>query len=157
MIEKKIITKLYEVEEISKFILNKMYGEIITFEDLQDYTHYDLKNEVESYKFKSNIMNKVKNKLINYGYVIKNIRNKGYYILKPNQIQSYTYRTYIKKPIKSYLKAETILKNSNIQNLNKEELIKHQLTLELSEKIISENNRLINSDQYSKLDILDEK
>lgn len=96
----------FEVEEIVNYIRNKKEGETITFKELQNYTSYDLNNEIQNYKFKVNIISRVKNELIEYGYVLRAVRNIGYYILKSNQIQSYTYRTYIKKPLKQFQKAE---------------------------------------------------
>ena len=115
-------TKQFEKEKIVKYFYTKNYGDIVKFEELQYLTHYNLSDEFESYKFKSSIMQKVKNELIENGYVIKSIRGIGYYILKQNQIQSYTYRTYIKKPLRHFKKAEIILNNTKTSLLNKKEL-----------------------------------
>ena len=143
---------LNDKEMIVKYILNKDYGETIKYEELQPYTKYNLSDETESYIFKSSVMSRVKNILIEYGYVLRSIKYVGYYILKPNQIQSYTYRNYIKKPLKTFMKAECILNNTNTRKLETEELIRHQLTVELSRNLIDETNKIINSKEYMNLD-----
>lgn len=117
----------------------------------QNLTHYNLSDEFESYKFKSSIMQKVKNELIENGYVIKSIRGIGYYILKQNQIQSYTYRTYIKKPLRHLKKAEIILNNTKTSLLNKKELEKHQLTNKLNKDLINITETLINAKEYEQI------
>ena len=109
------MNKTFQVEEIEKYVKQKKYGDTITFSELQVLTDYNLKDKFESYKFKSNIMRKIKIRLLQYGIVLKSIRNLGYYILKPNQIQSYTYRTYIIRPLKHLEKAEMILINTKTE------------------------------------------
>lgn len=143
--------KEFEVENIVEYIRNKKYGDKITFEELQPITNYNLKDEYELYKFKSSLMSKVKNILIRYGYVLKTVRFIGYYILKPNQISSYTYRTYIIKPLKHFERAEIILNNAQTNNLKRKEFIKHQLTLQLDQELINITNKTINSEQYQSL------
>ena len=144
--------KIFEKEEIIKFVENnKNYGDTLTFDELQQFTHYNLKDEFDSYKFKSSTMSKVKNALIEKGYVMKSIKTIGYYILKQNQISSFTYRTFIKKPMKSLLKADTILGHTKIYELTSKELETHNLTYELNKKLIKANEKLLNEKQYSKL------
>lgn len=144
-------TKQFEKEKIVKYFYTKNYGDIVKFEELQYLTHYNLSDEFESYKFKSSIMQKVKNELIENGYVIKSIRGIGYYILKQNQIQSYTYRTYIKKPLRHFKKAEIILNNTKTSLLNKKELEKHQLTNKLNKDLINITETLINAKEYEQI------
>ena len=96
-----------EKENIRNYIMKKQFGDTIVFKDLQQFTEYDLNNEYENYKFKTTIMRFVKDELIQEGYILKSIRGVGYYILKQNQISSYTYRTYIKKPLRYLDKADT--------------------------------------------------
>lgn len=144
-------TKQFEKEKIVKYFYTKNYGDIVKFEELQYLTHYNLSDEFESYKFKSSIMQKVKNELIENGYVIKSIRGIGYYILKQNQIQSYTYRTYIKKPLRHLKKAEIILNNTKTSLLNKKELEKHQLTNKLNKDLINITETLINAKEYEQI------
>lgn len=140
--------KTFEKEKISKYFYSKNFGETITFDELQQFTHYNLKDEYESYVFKGSLMRKVKNELIENGYVLKSIRKIGYYILKPNQIQSYTYRTYIKRPLRQYEKAKVILDNTKKNNLNEKEFEKYKLTQELNQELIDKTNNLFNLEKY---------
>ena len=149
--EKNIKKNFIERENIRNYIMHKQFGETITFNDLQQFTSYDLNNEYENYKFKTIIMRYVKDELIEEGYILKSIRGKGYYILKQNQISSYTYRTYIKKPLRYLDKADTILKSTRTILLNKKELDKHNLTKTLNNELINENNKIINSKKYESL------
>lgn len=140
-----------ERENIRNYIMKKQFGDTIVFKDLQQFTDYDLNNEYENYKFKTTIMRFVKDKLIQEGYILKSIRGVGYYILKQNQISSYTYRTYIKKPLRYLDKADTILKSTHTILLNKKEVEKHSLTQELNEELIGKNSEIINSKKYESL------
>lgn len=141
-----------EAENITKYILDNFgYNDIITFEVFQNFTHFNLLDVLELNFFKKSVMIKVRNWLINKGYVLKSIRNVGYYILKPNQIASYTYRTYIKKPLRLYEKAKTILVNTDTDFLNTKEFNEHKLTLDLNNKLETETNKLINNETYKNL------
>ena len=140
-----------ERENIRNYIMKKQFGDTIVFKDLQQFTDYDLNNEYENYKFKTTIMRFVKDELIQEGYILKSIRDVGYYILKQNQISSYTYRTYIKKPLRYLDKADTILKSTHTILLNKKEVEKHSLTQELNEELIGKNSEIINSKKYESL------
>lgn len=140
-----------EKENIRNYIMKKQFGDTIVFKDLQQFTEYDLNNEYENYKFKTTIMRFVKDELIQEGYILKSIRGVGYYILKQNQISSYTYRTYIKKPLKYLDRADTILKSTHTILLNKKEVEKHSLTQELNEELIGKNSEIINSKKYESL------
>ena len=140
-----------ERENIRNYIMKKQFGDTIVFKDLQQFTDYDLNNEYENYKFKTTIMRFVKDELIQEGYILKSIRGMGYYILKQNQISSYTYRTYIKKPLRYLDKADTILKSTHTILLNKKEVEKHSLTQELNEELIGKNSEIINSKKYESL------
>lgn len=140
-----------ERENIRNYIMKKQFGDTIVFKDLQQFTDYDLNNEYENYKFKTTIMRFVKDELIQEGYILKSIRDVGYYILKQNQISSYTYRTYIKKPLRYLDKADTILKSTHTVLLNKKEVEKHSLTQELNEELIGKNSEIINSKKYESL------
>lgn len=145
------MNKSFQIDEVEKYIRQKNFGDIISFKDLQTLTKYNLDNKFENYKFKTNVMRPVKNRLIQSGIVIRSVRNIGYYILKPNQIQSYTYRTYIVKPLRHFEKAATILINSKVQNLDEVELEKHNLTLNLDTELMKVINELIKSEKYNNL------
>ena len=145
------MNKVFQAEEIENYIKQKHFGDTITFTELQSLTKYNLNDKVENYKFKTNILRTVRNRLIHSGIVLKSVRNIGYYILKPNQIQSYTYRTYIVKPLKHWEKANIILNSSKSTKLNETELERHSLTLELSTELLEETNKIIKNKKYNNL------
>lgn len=145
------MNKVFQAEEIENYIKQKHFGDTITFTELQSLTKYNLNDKVENYKFKSNILKTVRNRLIHSGIVLKSVRNIGYYILKPNQIQSYTYRTYIVKPLRHWEKANIILNSSKSTKLNETELERHSLTLELSTELLEETNKIIKNKKYNNL------
>lgn len=145
------MNKVFQSEEIENYIKQKHFGDTITFTELQSLTKYNLNDKVENYKFKTSVLRTVRNRLIHSGIVLKSVRNIGYYILKPNQIQSYTYRTYIVKPLKHWEKANIILNSSKTTKLNKTELERHSLTLELSTELLEETNKIIKNKKYNNL------
>lgn len=145
------MNKSFQIDEVEKYIKQKNFGDTITFEELQTLTKYNLNDKFENYKFKSNVIRPVKSRLIHSGIVIRSVRNIGYYILKPNQIQSYTYRTYIVKPLKHFEKAANILINSQTTFLDESELEKHNLTLNLDTELMEVTNKLIKNKKYSNL------
>lgn len=143
--------KRSQIKTIVDYIKNKDYGTTIEFMELQPFTNYNLSDELEFYWFKTNIINKVKKELIKYGKVLKSVKFIGYYILKPNQISSYTYRTYIRKPLKSFERARLILANTNIKELNKNDVNEYYLTRELNNVLINKNNSIIEQEKYANL------
>jgi len=109
--------------EVIEYILNKKYGETISFDTLAHILHYNLEDEKENKKFKT-MMSRIKNILINYGYVLKSIAGVGYYILKPKQISGYCYHTYIRRTTNLLDKSSRILKytdTSELSEIRKEE------------------------------------
>lgn len=134
-------------DKITKLILSKKYGETLNYDEL----NLILQEDLDDYYGKQHFikqMNKVKNELFSKGYVIRPIYNVGYYILKPEQISSYTYRTYITKPLKSFKKAETILMNTEKANLKGKYWEEYKATCNLNNAIIDTNTKLINSKEY---------
>lgn len=131
--EIKMIEKKYETENTEKinnaceYILTKEYGSTLTFEELNKYFNLDLKDVYDNRQFKY-LMKKCKNILINYSYILRSVTNVGYYILKPNQISSYTYRTYMLKPLRAFDKAKRILEKTDRKEFNKNEIEEHALT-----------------------------
>lgn len=144
--------RIFQVEEIETYIRQKNFGDTVKINELQQFTNYNLKDKYEYNKFKSSLMKIVKNNLIQKGIVLKAIQNVGYYILKPNQVQSYTYRTYIVKPLKHFEKAEIILSKTNKSLLNKQELDKHKLTQELNYDLLALTGKLIENEKYRNLE-----
>lgn len=145
------LKKVFESDTIIDFFKTKKEGDSIPYNELQNFTHYDLKNFIDLQNFKKSTMSRVKNGLIEYGIIIKAIKNEGYYILKSNQVQSYTYRTYIKKPLKQLEKSKRILEHTNKSKLNQIENAKHLLTLALNNELLKQNNNILNSKDYKDL------
>lgn len=85
------------IKDICEFIREKDYGTMIYYTDITRRIGLNIELE-EHMKLFKRLMSKVKNILIDYSYILKSVGGKGYYILKPNQIPSFTYRTYITKP-----------------------------------------------------------
>lgn len=133
-------------EKLYEFILSKNYGETITIEQINNILQENLNSDLGSKRFRNQI-NKVKNKLYEKGYVIRNIYDIGYYILKPNQVYSYTYRNFIVKPTKQFNKARIIMKNTNTKNLNDDEYVELYNTIELNKEMIRTTNKILNSEK----------
>lgn len=144
--------KVFESDNIIEYFKFKKQGEQINYDELQQFTHYNLKDVLEFHYFKTNTMRRVKEGLIDYGIIIKAIPNIGYYILKSNQVSSYTYRTYIKKPLKQLNKAERILNNTETKSLTVGELGKYNLTMALNQDLMAANDKVLNSNKYKELE-----
>ena len=82
------------VSDVITYILDKSYGDTIPFETLSKMLGYNIEDEKEKKKFQS-IMARIKNYLVEKGYVLRTIVGRGYYIMKPKQISGYCYHTYI--------------------------------------------------------------
>ena len=122
-------------QKVIELILTKEYGETVTYNELNAILQENINDYQGKVAFRRN-MNKVKNELFSKGYVIRPILNVGYYILKPNQVSSYTYRNYIVRPINSFKKAKTILENTERKQLKGQETTEYQTTYELKEAMI---------------------
>lgn len=88
--------------------------------------------------------------LIKRGYVIKSVKGCGWYILKPNQISSYTYRNYIVKPQKSYLKASEILQHFEKRDLSEDRKAEYEDINNLNNSLITETDRMLFDSHYYK-------
>ncbi len=137
-------------DRITELILTKDYGETLTYDELNSILQEDI-NDYYGKQCFIRQMNKVKNELFSKGYVIRPVYNVGYYILKPNQVSSYTYRTYITKPINSFKKARTILDNTEKNKLKGQEVSEYKATCELNEAMLYASTELLNSDEYKML------
>lgn len=144
--------RVFEAQNIADYFKTKKEGDAISYAELQKYTHYDLSNYIENQRFKKGTMLRVKNILIDNGIIIKAIANEGYYVLKSNQIQSYAYRTYIKRPLKQLEKSKRILESTNMKKLKQNEWEKHTLALELNNELLKTNNNILNSNKFKELD-----
>lgn len=131
--------KKQNIAECVEYILGKKRGDTMSTESLASILGYNIDDELEYKKFKSTML-RVKDFLINYGYVIKSIAGVGYYILKSKQISGYCYHTYI-------LKTERLLEKSD-------RILTHVDKTELSEIRTEEYNNVntLNQDTYEAID-----
>ncbi len=139
-----------KVFNLTKYISKKNYGETLTFQELNNFIHEDLSDEYGKNKFKR-IMRKVKEALYKEGYVLRSVNNVGYYILKPNQIAGYTYRTFIRKPLNSLYKAQIILDYTKKDGLNTKQKERHNRTVKLNESLIYANTQILEDNEYKNL------
>lgn len=139
-----------KIKDLCEYILDKPYGTTLSYDELNKFVGENLKDEYGKNRFRS-MIRKVKNKLYPYGYVIKGVLGVGYYILKPNQVSSFTYRTYIVKPQRSYEKARIILNNLEKKRLNKEESQEYALTSALNEELITASEMITEQNRYETL------
>ena len=89
------------IQDIIEYIKGFPYGSMIYYEDVAKRIGLNISFE-DDMKCLKRLMQKVKNILIDYSYILKSVGGKGWYVLKPTQIPSYTYRTYITKTQKAY-------------------------------------------------------
>ena len=88
--------KKQNIQEAVEYILAKNYGSTILHQELAKILGYNIDDEDEFKKYKS-VMGRIKNFVLQYGYVLKGISGVGFYILKPTQVSNHCYRTYVKK------------------------------------------------------------
>lgn len=109
--------KEQQVIEMIDYILTKKYGDTIPLSQAAKILQYNIDDEGEKRKFKM-MMYRVRNALIDKGYVLKPITNVGYYIMKPKQIPDYTYRTYTLKTLRLLEKQDRILEHVDTTGLS---------------------------------------
>jgi hypothetical protein len=129
-------------KELINYILQFTHGDTITFEEIGELLNLNIKNEDEM-KYLKRRVNGVRNALIDEGYLLKTISNIGYYILTPNQVPSFTYRTYIVKPQKAYQKASRILEHTTITKLNKKGKSEYNGVCKLNNELIENTNNIL--------------
>ena len=131
------------------YILDKEYGDIVDFKTLAKMFEIDLVEESD-WKKLLNRMKQVKNILIDYGIVLKNVIGVGYYILKPKQISSYCYRTYVEKSKNLLDKSERILKNVDKKELSEVRKKEHKEMQEFNKKLVKEVDLVEEYSEYAK-------
>ena len=142
-------TSKYEIntELALEYILEREHGETISYLTLSNILGFALQDERQEKIFKRR-MAKIKNILIDYGYILKSVGGVGYYILKPNQISSFTFRNYIVKPQRAYEKAQRILNHVDKTKLNDTGKEEHRYAKELAENIAEETDKIIYNSNY---------
>lgn len=140
-------SKEKNIEELIEFITSKSYGDTIPIYTAADILKYNIEDEKELKKFKS-MMCRVKNALIEYGYVLKTISGIGYYILKPKQISSYCYRTYMTRTQNLLEKSEKILNHTDKEELTETRIEEYNNAKQLNEELIENLSKTIITSKY---------
>lgn len=138
-----------KIQDACTYILDKNYGDTIPLEQLANLLKYNLDDETEKKRFK-NVMSKVRNILIDYGYVLKSITGVGYYILKPKHISSYCYRTYIDKTKTLLEKSEKILVHVDQKELSNIRKKEYSEMTELNQQLYGEIGLVVEGSEYGK-------
>lgn len=139
--------KEQQVIELIDYILSKNYGDTIPFSQAARILQYNIEDENENKKFKS-MMSRVKNALIDKGYVLKSIVNVGYYIMKPKQIPDYTYRTYTLRTLRLLEKQDRILTHIDTSELSTIRIKENQEIKALNKTTYEALNTCIDTSSY---------
>lgn len=138
-----------QIKDALEFILDKDYGATIEFGKLAEIMHYNIEDEVEEKRFK-NTMARVKNILIDHGYILKTITGVGYYILKPKHISSYCYRTYVDRTKVLLEKSERILKHVDRTELSDIRKKEHTQMQDLNQQLYGEIGLIVEGSDYGR-------
>ena len=141
-----------KISEAIEYILEKNYGDTLLHNDIAKILGYNIDDEVEEKKYKT-MMGRIKNILLQYGYVLKSLNGIGFYILKPTQVSQHCYRTYVKRAGRMYDKSEFVLEHivkTDMSDDRKEE-IQNMMAMN---KLLIENvwNTIKESVYYSRKD-----
>lgn len=134
---------------VCKYILDKEYGDVVDFKTLAKMFEIDLTEESD-WKKLQNRMKQVKNILVDYGIVLKNVIGVGYYILKPKQISSYCYRTYVEKTKTLLEKSERILSHIDKTELSDIRKKEQSQMYDLNQQLYSEIGLIVEESDYGK-------
>ena len=137
------------IKDAVDYILDKDYGSTIPFGLLADIMRYNIEDEQEEKKFKST-MGRVKNILVDSGYILKTITGIGYYILKPKHISSYCYRTYIDRTKRLLEKSERVLQHVDRTELSDIRKKEHEEMSELNREMYGDIGLIVESSEYGK-------
>lgn len=135
------------IADLVEHILNKHYGETVLNQEAAKILHYNIDDEEEFKKFKSQ-MGRVKNFLIDYGYILKSISGIGYYILTPKQIAGHCYRTYITRTQRLLDKSNRILTHTDKTELSEIRTEEHENVVELNNLLSDKIYETIQTSKY---------
>lgn len=138
-----------QIRSAVEYILDKGYGETVEIAKLAEIMRFNIEDEVEEKRFR-NTMSRVKNILIDHGYILKTIAGIGYYILKPKHISSYCYRTYIDKTKVLLEKSERILAHVDQTELSDVRKKEHSEMSDLNQQIYGEVGLIVEGSDYGK-------
>lgn len=139
--------KKQNIQETVEFIIEKNYGTTITHGQLSKILGYNIEEEIEFKKYRS-VMSRIKNFVLQYGYVLKGISGVGFYILKPTQVSSHCYRTYIKRAGRLYDKSAYILDRTDKTEMNEIRKQEIQNMMDLNKKLIENSFNTIKESPY---------
>lgn len=142
-------SKRQYIQEAVEFILSKERGSTINNYELAKILNYNIDDDEELKKFKST-MGRIKNFLIDYGYVIKSISGVGYYILKSKQIAGHCYHTYIRKSEKLLNKSERVLNHIDTSELSSVRVKERREVLDLNNDLKTNYENTVNNSSYIK-------
>lgn len=134
-------------ERCVEFILTKEYGSTIDDLELARILNFNITFEEQFRKYKIAMIT-VKNKLMEYGYILKSVHGVGYYILKPENIPNHCYKNYIKRGRRSLDKSLFVLEHMDRKNLKPERLDEYNQLKQLNESLIQKSEELINNSVY---------
>ena len=123
-------------QEIVEYILDKNYGDTIYHSDLSKILGFNIEIEKEKSKYKTAML-RIKNIVLEYGYVLKSISGVGYCILKPSQISQHCYRTYVKRAGRLYDKSEYILEHTEQVDMNDDRKEEIQNLMAMNKQLIA--------------------
>ena len=139
--------KEQQVIELIDYVLTKNYGETIPLREAAKILQYNIDDEGEMKRFKS-MMSRIKNALIDKGYVLKSITNVGYYIMKPKQVPDYTYRTYTLRTLRLLEKQDRILAHIDTSELSTIRLKENEEIKSLNKVTYEAINTCIDTSSY---------
>lgn len=138
-----------QIKDAVDYILDKGYDAKIEFAELAEIMRFNIQDEVEQKRFRST-MSRVKNVLIDHGFILKTIVGVGYYVLKPKHISSYCYRTYIDKTKVLLEKSERILSHVDKTELSDVRKKEHKEMSDLNQQIYGEIGLIVEGSDYGK-------
>lgn len=136
-----------QIKDAVDFILDHDYDSTIEFTELAQIMRFNISDEKEERKFKST-MSRVKNILIDHGYVLKTVIGIGYYILKPKHISGYCYRTYIDRTKSLLEKSDRILRHVDRTQLSDVRKAEHTQMQDLNQQIYGEIGLMVEGSEY---------
>lgn len=139
-------------KNVKNYILTKKYGETVTNLTLSSMLGFNLENEKQLSKYKRT-MAKIRKDLIEESYIMKPVNGIGYYIMRPNEIPNYCYRTYIKRTMSTLDKSDLILVNTDKEKLTGEHIQEYKDIVELNNKLNDVLwNTTKNSNYYNRME-----
>lgn len=141
--------KKQNIQETIEFILKHNYGDTIGFGQLAQILGYNIDDEKEKMKFQS-MMGRVKNFLIDYGYILRSVAGVGYYIMKPKQISGYCYHTYIRHTEDLLKKSDRILSHVDLDGLSDIRKEEHTNVVALNYDVFENIDTTIDHSEYIK-------